>query len=127
MYQNNAYKTYKSNSVTYASKDQLLLMLVDGAVKYAKLARKAVEDKNVKDAHKYLIRCQDIFTELMISLDLSKAGNWGADLMKLYEFINAQLVQANFRKNVEDLDKLMPLIEQVRDMWYDVYKAAKRE
>lgn len=126
MYQNNAYKTYKSNSVTYASKDQLLLMLVDGAVKYVKLARKSIENKNVKDAHKYLIRCQDIFTELMISLDLSKAGTWGADLMKLYEFINAQLMQANFKKNLETLDKIIPLIEQVRDMWYEVYKVAKK-
>lgn len=127
MYQNNAYKTYKSNSVTYASKEQLLLMLVDGAVKYTKLARKSIESKNVKDAHKYLIRCQDIFTELMVSLDLSKAGAWGADLMKLYEFINSQLVQANFKKDVGLLDKIIPLVEQVRDMWYDVYKTAKKE
>ena len=32
----NAYNTYKNNSVNYASKEQLLLMLLDGAVKYAK-------------------------------------------------------------------------------------------
>ena len=30
----NGYNIYKTNSVNYASKDQLLLMLVDGAVKY---------------------------------------------------------------------------------------------
>ncbi|NSB32901.1 flagellin-specific chaperone FliS [Clostridium saccharoperbutylacetonicum] len=33
----NAYNVYKSNSVNYASKEQLLLMLVEGAVKFAKI------------------------------------------------------------------------------------------
>jgi flagellar protein FliS len=126
MYQNNAYKTYKSNSVTYASKEQLLLMIVDGAVKYAKLSKNAIENKEVKKAHEYLIRTQDIFVELMSSLDMDKAGSWGNDLMELYKFINSQLVQINFKKDINLLNKVIPLIEGVRDMWYDAYKVAKR-
>ena len=56
MYANNAYKTYKNNSVNFASKDQLLLMLVDGAVKFAKMGRQAILDKNIKKAHESLTR-----------------------------------------------------------------------
>ena len=65
----NAYNIYKNNSVNYASKEQLLLMLLDGAVKFAKIARQAIVDKNIEKAHNSLIRTQDIFTELMVSLD----------------------------------------------------------
>ena len=36
---NNGYNAYKNNSVNYASKEQLLLMLVDGAVKYLTLQK----------------------------------------------------------------------------------------
>ena len=36
MYGNNALNAYKNNSVNHASKQQLLLMLVDGAVRFAK-------------------------------------------------------------------------------------------
>ena len=39
---NSGYNAYKNNSVNYASKEQLLLMLVDGAVKYAKIGRVAI-------------------------------------------------------------------------------------
>ena len=66
---NNGYNAYKNNSVNYASKEQLLLMLVDGAVKYAKIGRAAIEEKNITKAHESLTRTQDIFVELMASLD----------------------------------------------------------
>ena len=47
MYGNNAFNVYKNNSVNYASKDQLLLMLVDGAVKFSKIAREGLENKDI--------------------------------------------------------------------------------
>ena len=42
MYNGNPYNAYKQNTVKMASKEQLLLMLVDGAVKYNKIARLAI-------------------------------------------------------------------------------------
>lgn len=86
MYGNNALNVYKNNSVNYASKEQLLLMLVDGAVKFAKMAKQALEDKNVIESHKNLVKVQDIFTELMISLD-KNAGDWANQIYKVYDFI----------------------------------------
>lgn len=44
----NGYNVYKNNAVNYASKEQLLLMLVEGAVKFCKIARQAIIDKDVK-------------------------------------------------------------------------------
>ena len=44
---NNPYAVYKNNSVNYASKEQLLLMLVEGAVKFAKLGRQALLKKQM--------------------------------------------------------------------------------
>ena len=51
----NGYNAYKNNSVNYASKEQLLLMLVEGAVKFAKIGRQAIIDKDIKKAHDNLI------------------------------------------------------------------------
>ena len=47
MASSNPYNAYKQNSVKMASKQQLLLMLVDGAVKYTKIARLAIEKKDI--------------------------------------------------------------------------------
>ncbi len=120
----NAYNAYKNNSVNYASKEQLLLMLLDGAVKFAKIARQAILDKDVKGSHENLVKTQDIFTELMITLD-QNAGEWAVNMYKIYEFIKERLFQANIKKDVKIIDEVMPLIEEVRDTWQEAYEASK--
>ena len=118
------YNIYKNNTVNYASKDQLLLMLVDGAVKYAKRAEIAIEKKDVKSAHDNLIRTQDIFTELMVTLN-QDAGLWAKQLYKVYEFIKNKLVEANMKKDINVLREVLPLIDDVRDLWHETYEKAK--
>lgn len=120
----NGYNIYKNNSVNYASKEQLLLMLVDGAVKFSKIARQAIVDKDIKKAHSNIVKTEDIFTELRVSLDTS-AGEWAEQLFKVYEFINEKLFEANMKKNLEIMDEVIPLIEDVRDLWYEAERKAR--
>jgi flagellar protein FliS len=121
----NAYNVYKNNSVNFASKEQLLLMLVDGAVKYAKIGKQALEDKDIKKAHENIVRTQDIFYELIATLDVEQGGEWASALMKVYEYINSQLLQANIKKDPSIMAQIMPLIEDVRDTWNEAYKISK--
>lgn len=125
MYGSNAYNIYKNNSVNFASKEQLLLMLLDGSVKFAKLARQAIEDKEIKNAHENLVKTQNIYYELMCTLDVTKGEEWARDLMSVYSFITDKLVEANLKKSVDIIDEIMPLIEQVRDTWNEAYKLSK--
>ncbi|MPM73992.1 Flagellar secretion chaperone FliS [bioreactor metagenome] len=125
MYGNNAYNVYKNNSINFASKEQLLLMLLDGAVKFAKIARQAILDKDIKMAHENIIKTQNIYYELMTSLDVNQGGEWAVNLMGIYTFIVEKLVQANIKKDISILDEVMPLIEDVRDTWNEAYKVSK--
>ncbi|MEW8992942.1 flagellar export chaperone FliS [Clostridium sp.] len=120
----NAYNAYRNNSVNYASKEQLLLMLLDGAVKFAKMARQAILDKDIKKSHENLVKTQDIFTELMITLD-QNAGEWAVNMYKIYDFIKEKLFEANLKKDVKVLDEVMPLIEEVRNTWQEAYEVSK--
>lgn len=124
MYKANPYNTYKQNSVNTASKEQLLLMLLDGAVKYTKIARLAIIDKNMERAHKELVRVQDIFLELMITLD-KDSSKYMQNLYNVYEFIKNELSRANIKKDVKIIDNVLPLIEEIRDMWYEVDRKIK--
>ncbi|WP_294379069.1 flagellar export chaperone FliS [uncultured Clostridium sp.] len=124
MYPNNGYNVYKTNSVNYASKDQMLLMLVDGAVKFSKIGRQAIVDKDIQKAHNSLMRVQDIFTELIVSLDVEKA-EWVKPLRDIYFFINEKVVEANITKDVKKMDEVLELIEGVRDLWHEAYKKSK--
>lgn len=124
MYTSNPYNTYKQNSVNMASKEKLLLMLLDGAVKYTKIAKTAIQEKDIARAHKELIRVQDIFLELMVTMDKS-SGKYMEELYNLYDFIKNELGRANIKKDVKIIDNLLPIIEDVRDMWYEVDKKIK--
>ncbi len=118
MYTANPYNIYKQNSVNMASSQQLLLMLLDGAVKYTKIARMAILNKDIPRAHKELVRVQDIFLELMITMD--KNTKYMEDLYNIYDFIKNELVKANIKKDITIIDNTLPLIEEIRDMWYEV-------
>ncbi|MFU7516331.1 flagellar export chaperone FliS [Clostridium sp. HCS.1] len=125
MYGNNAFNVYKNNSVNYASKEQLLLMLVDGAVKFAKVAREALAEKDIRKSHENLVKVQDIFTELMVSLD-QNAGDWAKQIYQVYDFIKTRLFEINLKKDVTMMDELMPVIESIRDTWHEAYEISKR-
>ena len=118
MYTSNPYNIYKQNSVNMASSQQLLLMLLDGAVKYTKIARMAILNKDIARAHKELVRVQDIFLELMITMD--KNTKYMGDLYNIYDFIKNELAKANIKKDITIIDNTLPLIEEIRDMWYEV-------
>ncbi|OFS19739.1 MULTISPECIES: flagellar export chaperone FliS [Clostridium] len=120
----NGYNAYKNNSVNYASKEQLLLMLLDGAVKFSKIGRQAIAEKDIKRAHDSITRTQDIFTELRVSLD-QNAGEWAVQMFNVYGFINEKLFEANIKKDEKIMDEVIPLIEEVRDIWYAAEKKAK--
>ena len=47
------------------------------------------------------------------------------DLFNLYDFIKSKLVEANMKKDIRIIDEVLPLIEDVRDMWHEVAKKAK--
>lgn len=121
----NAYNVYKSNSVNYASKDQLLLMLLDGAVKFSKIGRQAIVDKDAKKAHENIVKTENIFYELMATLDVNRGGEWAQSLMQVYDFIVRRLTDANIKKDVDIMNEVIPLIEDVRDTWEQAYKISK--
>ncbi|MBE6055230.1 MAG: flagellar export chaperone FliS [Clostridium sartagoforme] len=125
MYGNNAFNVYKNNSVNYASKEQLLLMLVDGAVRFAKVAREGLEEKDIKKSHENLVKIQNIYTELMVTLD-QNAGSWAKQMYQVYDFIKTRLFEINIKKDLNMMDELIPVIESVRDTWHEAYEVSKK-
>ena len=121
----NAYNIYKNNSVTYSSKEQQLLMLVDGAVKFAKRGKFAIQEKNIQEAHNNIMKTHAIFTELKVTLD-TNAGEWAENLFQVYTFINKRLIAANIKKDEQIMNEAIRLIESIRDLWHEAYEASKK-
>lgn len=119
---NNPYAQYKNTQIQTATPGQLILMLYDGAIKFCKLSRKSMEEKNMSNVNRYLIRVQDIISELSLSLDMKLGGEISKQLKSLYDYMIGRLVDANLQKNIAILDEVQEMIEELREAWIEVIK-----
>jgi len=121
----NAYQQYQQNSIMLASPQKLLLMLYDGAIRFIKAAREAMEQKDFEGTNYNLGRAQDIISELNYSLDME--FDISKNLRSLYNFINDKLIEANIKKNAAILDEIEPLVEDLRNTWYEASRRIKAQ
>ncbi|MFP4687783.1 MAG: flagellar export chaperone FliS [bacterium] len=111
---------YKSTRIETASREQILLMLYEGAIKFMKQAKTALENNNNQQSHEKLLKAQDIITELMASLDMEVGGEIARDLYNLYDFILYNLVQANVEKNPRRIQQALPIMRQLESAWNEI-------
>ncbi|OWZ84847.1 flagellar export chaperone FliS [Natranaerobius trueperi] len=123
MYGQNPYNNYKETQIKTASSEKLLLMLFDGGLKFLKQAKEHINKKEMKDANYKLKRAQAIVTELMNSLD-TKQGEVATNLLRLYDFMLNELVQANIKKDTEKIDYVMKMMREMRQTFDEASKKA---
>jgi len=119
----NPYAQYKQQAVTTAGPEKLLIMLFDGAIRFAGQARKTIEDKDIEKSNYHLIRCQDIIFELISSLNMD--FEISHSLLPMYEYINYNLQQANIHKDLKYLDEAESYLREFREIWIQTAKLAK--
>lgn len=121
----NAAQTYQSNQVTTATPADLTLMLYNGAIKFIKQTKSAIEEKNVARAHETSLKVQNILYELMSTLnneyEISK------EFLKLYEYMLQRTIEANIRKDITILSEVEDLFVQFRDTWKEAMQLAKKQ
>jgi flagellar protein FliS len=112
-----AHNQYLQTKVLTASKEQLVLMLFDGAIRFSEVAKKAWADKDIEAGHNAMIRVQNIILELTCSLDKGKGGEIATNMADLYNYCYRQLVQANIDHDAALVDEAMTVIRELRDAW----------
>jgi flagellar protein FliS len=123
----NAYQKYKSTSIQSASREKLLLMMYEGAIKFVKLAIVAAEQKKIADRGIYIGRCYDIILELNNTLDHKVGGEVAKNLEQLYMFITDQLTQANISGDPKYLRDALKILETLYDGWSKAVENLKKE
>jgi flagellar protein FliS len=116
----NAYQRYKDAQYSTASPEQLLLMLYEGAIKYARQAQEEMREKNIEGANNKLKKTGDIISELMVSLDMEQGGEIARNLYNLYDYMNRRLIQANIRKDPGLVDEVITLLTSLKESWEEV-------
>lgn len=123
----NAYQKYKATSVQSASREKILLMLYEGAIRFTKQAIKACEEKKIADKCYNIGRAYDIIMELNNTLDHKIGGEIAKNLEQLYMFIMDQFTKANISTNTENLHCALKIIENLYQGWVAAIEKLKKE
>lgn len=124
---NNAYQKYKQTSVQSASREKILLMLYEGAMKFTKLAIKAIEEKKIADRGMNIGRAFDIVMELNNTLDHKVGGDIASQLEQLYMFMMEQYTKANISGDAAPLHANLKLLQTLYDGWVQAVEKIKKE
>lgn len=105
---------YRSVSIDTASPRTRLLMLFDGAVRFANAAVQCVEDEDVAGKGAKLVRAQAIVNELQAILDHDVAPELCASLSALYAYVTERFVQANLDNDAAPIHEGIELLKTIR-------------
>lgn len=123
----NPLSKYKKTSVLSASREQILLMLYEGAIRFTKLAIQATEQNKIADRGQNIIRAFDIVLELNATLDHKVGGELAGQLERLYMFMLDKYTQANIKGDPEPLRANLKVLENLYDGWKQAIDKIKKD
>ncbi len=118
---------YLRSKVFSASPEELRLMLLDGALRFARQGRDGLASKNYELSFSGLSSCKNILLELVTSMRTEVAPEICAKLRGLYMFMYTRLIDANLEKSPEIVDEVIQLLEYERETWVLVMKRLEEE
>lgn len=118
---------YKAASVQSASREKILLMLYEGAIKFTKRAMLAIDKGDIAERGTNIGRAYDIVLELANTLDHKVGGELSAQLEQLYMFITDQFTQANITGDKQYLENALKILNTLHEGWVQAVESLKKE
>ena len=119
--QSNAYQQYQQNqqqSINALSPMAIIVKMFTEAEKEILKAGIYIDNKNFALANKSIIKIQGIVHSLKTSLDMDYEIS--SNLLALYEYFFAQLVEANLKKDKGILMEILPMITELKDTFTQI-------
>jgi flagellar secretion chaperone FliS len=110
---------YRSTQVVTSSPVAQVVLLYEGAIRFASQSVAHIERHEPEAAHNTSLRAQAIVSALRESLDLS-AGDIASRLDALYEFILARLVDGNVSKTPAPTREAIATLRGLLDAWRSI-------
>lgn len=120
-------KQYKKNQVETATREQILILLYDGAINFLNKAKIAIEENDDGLVQKNLLGCEKILIEFMNTLDMDQGGQIAETLYALYRYYYKTLVTVGISKNVEKLDEVLKHLTNLRNTWQKAIEISNAE
>ncbi|RJE85640.1 flagellar export chaperone FliS [Paenibacillus sp. 1011MAR3C5] len=116
----NPYQKYQESSVQTATPVQLVVMLYDGAIRFAKQSVDEVDQKKYEAANRSLCKAQSIIHELIASLN--QEIEMSQNLLKLYDYLLHLLIEGNMKKDTKPVLEVINHLTELRESWRQIAK-----
>ena len=112
----NAYMhQYQNNSVLTASPEKILIMLYDGAIRFVRQSKLAIDDGRQADKAHSIGKAMAIITEFSNTLDYEIGGEIALELSRLYDFMVRELAAANAHNDAKRLIPVESILLELRE------------
>jgi len=118
---------YLESKVTTATPYQLHLMVIDGAMRHARAAQAALEQKNVQEARARLAQSRQFVAEILSGLDEKRMAEVVVRLKAIFVFVLRNMVQADLQQNPQLVADSLSILQMHRDTWLALAEKLKQE
>ena len=106
--------TYKNNSIKTASREKILIMLFDGAIKFLNEAKEAINVGNIAKKGEKICRALAIVHEFQNALNYNLDEELCGELHTLYNFVADELTEANLKSDIDKIEGCISILDTLR-------------
>ena len=120
-------ENYLKNQIETASREQLLIMFYDGAIRFVKRAEIAIDNNDYEQRGYCINKASAIIAELSATLDHEVGGSIAANLDALYDYMSRELMAANVQNSKKSLGIVKKLLSDLKQTWIEAIDQLSKE
>jgi len=115
--ESNSANAYLRTRVLTATPEELRLMLLDGAIKFARQGRDGLARKDYEASYNGLSQSRDIILELLTTIRPEHDPDLCERVKSVYTFMYTEMVTASMERDAVRVDSVIRLLEFERETW----------
>ena len=118
---------YLRDAVMTATPEQLQLMLYDGAIRFAKQGKEAIQNKDFETSFNKLTAAQNIMIEMQNGLNFEVNHELCGRMASIYQFLYSKLVDACVNRDTSAIDDALRVLGIERETWQILVDKLQKE
>ncbi len=123
----NAADQYLETQVLTAPPEQLHMLVIDGALRFARLGLQSLESQDYELSHESFSRSRGFVNELAIGLNDEGNQELAHSLRGLFGFVHRALVAADGQRDIQQAKDAINILEQHRETWEQLCNKLRQE
>lgn len=123
----NQYKQVNAQSMQSASPQEVVRLLLGGAIDKLSSAKGAMERGDFLEKQQGIRGARQIIDALKAALNMDEGGEISQNLDDLYDYMTGRLFEANKKEDAGAIDEVSALLAELKSGWDDVCEKSSND